>query len=142
MEHGLHYWVAFGIMPIFALANAGVNVGGDLSSALTHPVTLGVVVGLVVGKQMGIILFAWLAVRSGLAIMPTNVTWRHIYGISWLGGIGFTMSLFIASLAFGGSPLLAIAKVGILIASLIAGAGGLLILRGISSESETMTKVK
>ena len=142
MEHGLHYWIAFAIMPIFALANAGVNVGGELSSALNHPVTLGVVVGLVVGKQLGITFFAWLAVRSGLAIMPTNVTWRHIYGISWLGGIGFTMSLFIAILAFGGSPMLAIAKVGILIASLIAGAGGWLILRGTSSVSETMTKMK
>ena len=142
MEHGLHYWIAFAIMPLFALANAGVNIGGELSTALAHPVTLGVVVGLVLGKQLGITLFAWLAVRSGLAIMPTNVTWRHIYGISWLGGIGFTMSLFIAILAFGGSPLLAIAKVGILIASLIAGAGGWLILRGTSSVSETMTKVK
>lgn len=129
MEHSLHYWVAFIIMPIFALANAGVNFSGNISTALVHPVTLGVVVGLIVGKQIGIFLFAWISVRIGLAVMPTGVNWQQIYGISWLGGIGFTMSLFIAHLAFEGLPLLFMAKIGILIASFIAGVVGWVILR-------------
>jgi Na+:H+ antiporter, NhaA family len=117
-------------MPLFALANAGVSLSGDLSGAVASSVALGVLAGLVFGKQVGITLFAWLAVRSGLAAVPAGVTWRHLYGASWLAGIGFTMSLFIASLAFGDSPLLSTAKVGILVASLIAGVGGWTILRG------------
>jgi NhaA family Na+:H+ antiporter len=83
----------------------------------------------VLGKQLGITLFTWLNVRMGLATLPDGVTWAHIYGASWLAGIGFTMSLFIANLAFGLSPLLNTAKVGILAASVIAGVGGWLILR-------------
>jgi len=116
-------------MPIFALANAGVNFSGNVSTALVHPVTIGVVVGLIVGKQIGIFFFAWISVRSGIAVMPTGVNWRQIYGTSWLGGIGFTMALFIAHLAFEGLPLLFMAKIGILIASFIAGVVGWLILR-------------
>ena len=80
------------------------------------------------GKQVGITLFTWLAVRCGIATMPDGMSWRHIYGAAWLGGIGFTMSLFIAGLAFGGSPLLELAKLGILAASLISGIAGWLIL--------------
>jgi len=130
LEHGLHYWVAFAIMPLFALVNAGVNLGGgDLSSALIHPVTLGIVIGLVVGKQVGITLFSLIAVRSGLATLPADVSWHQIYGVSWLAGIGFTMSLFIAGLAFEGTALLSTAKVGILLASLIAGVIGWIILQ-------------
>ena len=129
LEHALHPWVAFAIMPTFALANAGVTVAGDVSAAVLTPVSLGVLAGLVIGKQVGITLFAWLATRSGLAAMPSEVTWRQIYGVSWLGGIGFTMSLFIAGLAFGDSGLLATAKVAILGASLLAGAGGWILLR-------------
>ena len=91
--------------------------------------TLGVVLGLVVGKQVGVTLSAWLAVRSGLADLPLGVGWRHIYGAGWLAGIGFTMSLFIGSLAFGEGALLDAAKVGILAASLIAGVVGWSLLR-------------
>ncbi|GAB4533118.1 MAG: Na+/H+ antiporter NhaA [Anaerolineae bacterium] len=127
LEHALEYPVAFVIMPIFALANAGVRLGGD--SDLSHPVSLGIIAGLVLGKQLGITLFTWLSVRLGLTMLPDGVTWRHIYGVSWLAGIGFTMSLFIAGLAFGVSPLLDTAKVGILTASVIAGVAGWLILR-------------
>ncbi|MFQ6117251.1 MAG: Na+/H+ antiporter NhaA [Candidatus Bipolaricaulia bacterium] len=130
LERALHPWVTFAILPLFALANAGVALGGHSSSALAHSVSLGVIVGLVVGKPLGITLFAWLAVRSGLAAMPTGVTWRGICGVGWLGGIGFTMSLFIAGLAFGDIPLLSVAKVGILAASLIAGVVGWMFLRG------------
>jgi NhaA family Na+:H+ antiporter len=136
MEHALHPWVAFLIVPLFALANAGVPVGGDLSATLSEPLVLAVLVGLVGGKQIGILLAAWLIVRTGWAALPSGVTWRHIYGAAWLGGIGFTMSLFVADLAFGATPALALAKIGILIASVIAGVGGYLILRGSSSRAE------
>lgn len=128
LEHALHPWVTFAIMPVFALANAGVALGGDLSAALTNSISLGIIVGLVVGKQAGISLFSWLAVKSRLATRPDEVTWQHVYGASWLGGIGFTMSLFIAGLAFGDSPLLDSAKIGILAASLMAGVIGWFIL--------------
>jgi NhaA family Na+:H+ antiporter len=127
IEHALLPWVAFLIVPLFALANAGVAIGGDLGGALTSPIALGIIVGLVVGKQVGITLGAWLVVRAGLASLPDGVDWRHVYGGAWLGGIGFTMSLFVADLAFGEASL-ALAKIGILAASVIAGVGGYLVL--------------
>jgi NhaA family Na+:H+ antiporter len=131
MEHKLHGIVAFGIMPLFALANAGVHFGGGLLAGLSWPVTGGVVLGLVLGKPIGITLFAWLATRVGAATLPAGVDWRSVVGVSCLGGIGFTMSIFIASLAFAGSTaLLDSAKVGILAASLMAGVIGWLTLRG------------
>ena len=133
IEHTLHPWVAYFIMPIFALANAGVTLGDEFSPALTHPISLGIAAGLVLGKQFGITALAWLAVKSKLADLPSGVTWRQIYGAGWVAGIGFTMSLFIAGLAFGDAPLLPIAKVGILTASLIAGVGGWTILRSTKS---------
>jgi Na+:H+ antiporter, NhaA family len=132
MEHVLHPWVAFAIIPLFALANAGVRIEGDLGAAFGNRVTLGVVLGLVLGKQIGVTLGAWVAVRTGVADFPESVGWRHIYGAGWLAGIGFTMALFVADLAFtdsGEAVLLTAAKVGILVASLIAGIGGWLILR-------------
>jgi Na+:H+ antiporter, NhaA family len=119
-------------MPIFALANAGVPLGGDIVGALASPVTLGIVLGLVVGKQLGISLFAWLAVRSGVAELPEGISWLHVYGAGWLAGIGFTMSLFITDLAFSEDSLVENAKLGILGASLIAGVVGWMILRGAS----------
>jgi NhaA family Na+:H+ antiporter len=130
MEHALHPWVTFLILPVFALANAGVRFQGNVGAALTQPVAIGVLLGLIVGKQLGITSFAYLAVRSGVATLPTGVTWRHIYGAAWLGGIGFTMSLFIAMLAFNDPILLGVAKFAIIIASVIAGVGGVLVLRG------------
>ncbi len=133
LEHALHPWVVFAIMPIFALANAGVPLGGGITNALTSPVALGIVAGLVLGKQLGITLFAWLAVRSGVSELPDGVGWRHVYGAGWLAGIGFTMSLFISDLAFSDGSLVDTAKLGILLASLIAGVVGWAILRGASS---------
>ncbi|HEX6861700.1 MAG TPA: Na+/H+ antiporter NhaA, partial [Thermoanaerobaculia bacterium] len=104
-ERRLHGTVAFFIMPLFALANAGVRLsGGELATALSSPVTLGVVLGLLLGKPLGITLFSWAAVRMGVATLPSRVTWRMVHGAAWLGGIGFTMSLFIAGLAFPGMP--------------------------------------
>ena len=129
MEHTLHPWVAFAIVPLFALANAGVALGGDLGAAFTDTVTLGVVLGLVVGKAVGVTAFAWLAIKAGWAALPEGVTWRHIVGVACLCGIGFTMSLFIGSLAFGEGVLLDRAKTGILLASLISGVAGWLLLR-------------
>jgi NhaA family Na+:H+ antiporter len=135
IEHALHPWVAFLIVPVFALANAGVAIGGQAGAVLVEPVVIGIVVGLVVGKQVGITLAAWLVVRLGWASLPDGVGWRHIYGGAWLGGIGFTMSLFVADLAFGHTPMLALAKIGILTASVIAGVGGYALLRSIGSGS-------
>ena len=136
MEHVLHPWVAFAIMPLFALANAGVRIEGDLGVALGNCVTLGVMLGLVLGKQLGVTLGAWLAMRSGLTDLPEGVSWRHIYGAGWLAGIGFTMALFVADLAYadpGEAGLLTAAKLGILVASLIAGVCGWVILARVSS---------
>lgn len=132
MEHALHKWVAFFIMPIFALANAGVAIGGNLGAVLGNSITLGVVLGLVLGKQIGVTLFTWLAVRFGIAEMPHGITMRHIYGISALCGIGFTMSLFIAGLAFEDAMLLNSAKIGILAASILSGLVGWLLLARLS----------
>jgi NhaA family Na+:H+ antiporter len=127
-EHSLHPWVIFVIMPIFALANAGVVFSENPAALVSNPLAIGIILGLVIGKQIGITLFSWGAVRSGLASLPSSVTWRHIYGVSWLGGIGFTMSLFIAGLAFGPSQLMDISKIGIYVGSLAAGVGGVIIL--------------
>jgi NhaA family Na+:H+ antiporter len=132
LEHALNPWVVFAIMPIFALANAGMSFGGAVVETLTSPIALGIVAGLIIGKQLGITLFAWLAVRSGVAELPEGISWRHVYGAGWLAGIGFTMSLFITDLAFSEDSLVEDAKVGILGASLIAGVVGWMILRGAS----------
>lgn len=129
LEQALHAPVTFGIMPLFALANAGVSLHGS-GHLLSSPVALGVIAGLFLGKPIGISLAAWAAVRSGLATVPADVTRRMLFGVAWLGGIGFTMSLFIAGLAFGASPeLLTAAKLGTFTASILAGIAGWLVLR-------------
>jgi NhaA family Na+:H+ antiporter len=128
LEHHLHPWVSFVVMPLFALANAGVVLGGATPPQPADAVTLGVILGLLLGKPLGIFAFSWLAVRAGIAELPREVTWRSIHGAGWLGGIGFTMSLFIGGLAFGDPALLANAKLGILIASTLAGITGYLLL--------------
>lgn len=129
MEHALSGPVAFVVMPVFALANAGVDLGSGVGEALRSPVALGIALGLLVGKPVGITLASVLAVRSGAADLPDGVSWRHVHGASWLGGIGFTMSLFIAGLAFGRGELLDVAKLGVLGVSAVAGAVGYLVLR-------------
>jgi NhaA family Na+:H+ antiporter len=134
LEHALHGIVSFGIMPIFALANAGVRLDvSALGAALASPVTLGAALGLMVGKPLGIYGFSWLAVRLGIASLPHGSTWMACAGIAVLGGIGFTMALFIAGLAFPAGTsrveLLDAAKVGILLASAVAGIAGSLLLR-------------
>ena len=120
LEHSLHPWVAYFIMPVFALANAGVDLRTDIVSALLNPVAIGIIFGLVIGKQVGITLMAWLGTKIGLSDRISGVTWKQIYGTAMLAGIGFTMSLFISNLAFDDPALLANAKVGILAASAIS----------------------
>jgi NhaA family Na+:H+ antiporter len=129
LERELHAWVAFFIMPVFALANAGIELSGNLAAAIASPVTHGVMAGLVLGKPLGILLVSWIVVRLGWAVLPGGVTWAGIHAVGWLGGIGFTMALFIGGLAFAGAPqLLQVAKLGVLSASALAGVVGLVLL--------------
>ena len=136
LEHALHGLSAFVVMPLFAFSNAGVT----LSGLSVDRVTLAVFLGLALGKPLGITGAAFAAVRAGLAGLPQGVRWGAMHGCGWLGGIGFTMSLFIATLAFEGTPLLESAKVGILTASAVAGIVGAVIVRS-SLRRETMTVV-
>lgn len=128
LEHALHPWVIYVVMPLFALANAGVTIDANLFSVLKHPVTYGIVAGLFIGKQAGITLFSWIAVKIGIADLPRGVSWKQVYGLGCIAGIGFTMSIFIAGLAFSDPEILKLAKLGILIASFISGVAGFLIL--------------
>jgi NhaA family Na+:H+ antiporter len=125
IEHGLTPWVTFLVIPVFALANAGIDLlAVAWREALAHSVTLGVMGGLVLGKFAGIGLFSWIAVRLGLARLPAGVRWSHLLGAAWLAGIGFTMSLFISQLAFGEAALVEEAKLGILLGSALSAAIG------------------
>lgn len=133
LEHSLHAPVAFLIVPLFALANAGVRLGGASSSDVTMTVLGGVAIGLVVGKPLGITAASWLAVRLRVADLPDGVSWRLLQGVSWLGGIGFTMSLFVGALAFTDISLLNSAKLGVLLASFVAAIMGWLMLRRTAS---------
>lgn len=129
LEHHLHPWVSYLIVPVFALANAGVQIsGGALTDAANSPVSLGVAMGLVVGKPVGILLACYLVVRLRLAELPTNVSFRHMVGAGLVAGIGFTVSLFITSLAFSDGALIADAKLAILGASALAGLAGFVYL--------------
>jgi len=129
LEDRLHPPVAFVILPLFAFFNAGVTIDSDVMARLAHPVSLGIIVGLVVGKQVGILLFSWIAVKSGQAALPDGLGWVDLYGAACVAGIGFTMSLFVAELAFGGGAgTLRQAKSGILCASLVAAAWGSAVL--------------
>lgn len=129
LEHNLHPWVTFGIVPVFALANAGVSLSGTSMSATTLPVMLGVVLGLVVGKPFGLLGATWLALRLRVAALPEGVQWRHVVGVGCLAGLGFTMSLFIGTLGLSDPALLEAAKLGIIAASLVAGLSGFILLR-------------
>jgi NhaA family Na+:H+ antiporter len=121
LEYGLHPWTSLLIVPVFALANAGVSLSGSaLGDAVASSVTWGVLIGLVVGKTVGIAGFAWLAVRLGVAALPTGGTWRQLLGTAALAGIGFTVSIFITGLAFERADLVDEAKIGILAASVLA----------------------
>lgn len=129
LEHRLHPWVAFGILPLFALANAGVSFDGLSLKALTEPVPLGIALGLFLGKQLGIFLTVWLARTSGVASPPANATWPQVYGVSLLAGIGFTMSLFIGTLAFADPRYATDVRLGVLTGSLLSAVAGYVVLR-------------
>ena len=130
LEHLLHPWVAFGVLPLFALANAGVSVVGISMRDTLQPVPLGIITGLFLGKQIGIMASCWIAIKLRLATLPETVGWTQLYGVSLLCGIGFTMSLFIASLAFAGSdPFNGLERLAILIATALSGVAGALTLR-------------
>ena len=131
LEHDLHTVVAFAVLPIFAFANAGISLVGVSWDYILHSVPLGIVAGLFVGKQLGIFLFCWLGVRVGLTRLPDDLGWLHIYGTAILCGVGFTMSLFIGSLAFeeSGENLLFDDRIGIIVGSLMSGICGYFVLR-------------
>ena len=137
IEHGLHGISAYLVMPLFAFSNAGVT----FSASAADQVTLAIAVGLVLGKPLGITVASVAAVRWRLAALPEGVTWTALHGCAWLGGIGFTMSLFIATLAFDGTPLLDAAKVGILGGSVVAGVVGAVVIRaGVRSPERSASK--
>jgi NhaA family Na+:H+ antiporter len=129
LQHVLHKPVAFGIMPLFALANTGIPFNVNWVNALGSPNSLGIFTGMFLGKPLGISLASFLATKLGLSKLPGDLSWRHIIGAGFLGGIGFTMSIFITLLAFQDATIVQNAKIAILLSSLIAGCTGYLILR-------------
>ena len=136
LEHKLYPWVYFGVLPLFALTNADVAISGDLGAMLSSPVLLGVFFGLVLGKPIGIMLFSFVTVKLKVASLPQNVNWKHMLGAAILGGVGFTMAIFVANLAFPEAIMVSEAKLGILAASLVAGVVGFLFLLGQAKAAE------
>ncbi|MDX2158232.1 MAG: Na+/H+ antiporter NhaA [Hyphomicrobiaceae bacterium] len=128
LEGMLHPWVAFGVLPLFGFANAGVSLAGLSLASLAHPVTLGIALGLVIGKPVGIVLACWLADRSRLSALPNDTTWQQLIGASMLAGIGFTMSLFIGILAFDEAAFATPVRVGVLAGSLVSAIAGYIVL--------------
>jgi len=133
LEETLHPWVAFGVAPLFAFANAGVSLAGFSISNLIAPIPLGIALGLFLGKQIGIFGTVWVAIKAGVCSKPEGASWPHIYGVAVLGGIGFTMSLFIGALGFAEAPVLAEqAKMGVLLGSALSGITGVALLLALS----------
>lgn len=135
LEHALHPISIYFILPIFALSNAGVHIEGNIMDMIFHPISLGIMGGLILGKFIGISLFGKLFVKFKLASLPPGISWRHIYGAAFMAGIGFTMSMFIADLGFSEQEHEEIAKIGILIASMISAILGISILRTAKSKN-------
>ena len=128
LEHSLHPWVAFGILPVFALANSGVSLAGLSAASLLLPVPLGIAVGLFVGKQLGASAATWVSVRLGLGELPAGASWLQMYGVCVLAGVGFTMSLFIGTLAFADEGQVAAVRLGVLTGSLLSAVLGYAVL--------------
>lgn len=139
LEHALHPWIAFFIMPVFALANAGVPLDGITPASLVEPIPLGIALGLFIGKQAGVVLAVWLAVRSGLAALPHGANWSQLYGVAILTGIGFTMSLFIGNLAFPDPQHAVAVRLGVLGGSLLSALAGYALLRAAGSAQPMRT---
>ena len=134
LEYKLHPWVSYLVMPLFAFSNSGITLhAGFLNDILSSSITLGVLMGLVVGKFIGVLIFCWVAVKTKIAALPHGVTWQQIIGVALLAGIGFTMSLFITTLAFKDAQLVTDAKLGIFIASIISGVAGYFVLKKAST---------
>ncbi|MRT92947.1 Na+/H+ antiporter NhaA [Ancylomarina sp. 16SWW S1-10-2] len=134
LEHALHPFVIYFIVPLFAFANAGVIIDHQLLGEVLEPISIGIILGLFLGKPIGIYLFAWAGVRLGFARKPVDVYWSQILGIGFLGGIGFTMSFFVSQLAFTDPSVLSLAKLAVLIASVLSGLIGFLILKSFSHD--------
>jgi NhaA family Na+:H+ antiporter len=141
LEHALHPWVAFFVMPVFAFANAGVALGGLTLADLLAPVPLGIALGLFVGKQLGVFGFAWVATRAGLCRLPDGITWTQVYGAALLAGIGFTMSLFIGTLAFADPAYATAVRLGVLSGSTLSAVAGYLVLRLASEPARSSTSL-
>ncbi|HEX6223803.1 MAG TPA: Na+/H+ antiporter NhaA [Chryseolinea sp.] len=142
LEYQLHPWVSYLIMPIFALSNSGITLqAGFLNGILSSSITVGTFLGLFVGKFFGVLAFCWIAVKLKIAALPEGVTWRHLSGVAFLAGIGFTMSLFVTTLAFKDAQHVTDAKLGIFIASIVAGLVGYFVLRG-ANYSKTLGTLK
>ena len=131
LEHKLHPWVAFGVLPLFAFANAGISFSGLAWEDLLSPVTIGIAAGLFVGKQIGIFFISWVGIKCRIARMPHGANWRGIYGIGLVAGVGFTMSLFIGTLAFGdlGGHYPEMVRLGVIVGSFLSGLLGYVVLR-------------
>jgi Na+:H+ antiporter, NhaA family len=129
LERLLHPLQAYVVLPLFALFNAGIAVDPGVLASVAQPIGLGIILGLLIGKPLGLLLFGWVAVRSGLASLPAELSWRMLFGVGWLAGIGFTMSFFVGGLAFKSGTAIDQAKVGILVGSLIAAVTGYCVLR-------------
>jgi NhaA family Na+:H+ antiporter len=142
LERTLNPWTTYLILPVFALANAGVTLSRDAVQNFLNPVTLGIVLGLVLGKPVGITLLSWVAVKTGLAELPAAVTWRQLFSASWLAGIGFTISLFITNAAFDDPALQATAKLAILVASVLAAIIGWGMLSVTCSRYDETTRIQ
>lgn len=132
--HQLHPWIAYGILPLFAFANAGLSFSNISLASLLHPLPLGIIVGLFFGKQLGIFGASWLAVKTKLAKLPYQVNWWHIYGTALICGIGFTMSLFISGLAFGENELTSLVRLGVFTGSILSGIAGYSILASLGKK--------
>ena len=137
LQHFLHKPVAFIILPLFALANTAIIINPDWHTALTHPYTIGIALGLLIGKPLGIWLFSFISVKLKISQLPEDLNWKSVFGVSFLGGIGFTMSIFITLLAFSDDNHITNSKIMILVSSLLAGIIGLLLLKSFLRKSKT-----
>ncbi len=141
LEHNLHPWIAYGVLPLFAFANAGINFKGSSLAMLVHPIPLGITFGLLLGKQLGVFGACWLAVKAKIAKLPDGTNWKQLYGIAALCGIGFTMSLFIGTLAFDETANLnytRLVRIGVFSGSILSGLCGYLILSLVSKHKSSL----
>lgn len=141
LEHDLHNTVAFGILPLFAFANSGISLKGAGLAELFHSVPLGIAAGLFIGKQLGVMIMCWLIFKLGISKMPNGMNFKQVYGAALLCGVGFTMSLFIGGLAFGGDTALFDERLGIIMGSIVSGIAGYLMLKASLKEEVNNTSV-